>query len=61
MNIICSILFYKIGYHLLEVKTKKIIEKQFEIPIIEEKKINIPPKRKKKKEEGQYIIDLVIF
>ena len=61
MNIICSILFYKIGYNLLEVKTKKIIEKQFEIPIIEEKKINIPPKRKKKKEEGQYIIDLVIF
>ena len=48
-NIICCIFFYKVGYHLLEVKTKKIIDNQFDKPIIDEKIINFPPKRKKKK------------
>ena len=51
INIICSILFFKIGYSLLLNKIKKIIEIKFNIPL-EIKKTNIPPKRKGKKKRS---------
>ena len=55
INIICSILFYKKGYYLLNIKIKKIIEDKFNPPNIEDNKINLPPKRKGKKRKKSRI------
>ena len=48
INVIISILFYRIGYHLLSEQIKQIINKKFSLSI-DNKKINLPPKRKGKK------------
>ena len=48
INVIISILFFIIGYHLLSEQIKQIINKKFSLSI-DNKKINLPPKRKGKK------------
>ena len=56
INIICVILFYKIGYNLLDDKIKKIILNKFG-PFIDFKNTNIPPKRKGKKKRSSKIMN----